>query len=131
MLATPSKGRTVNRIQRTALLASLLVAGAAASTDAAARGNVYWSIGIQAPIYPSGYVGTVVSNAPVMQSAPVWVVEPPAYYAPPPQVVYLPQPVYVPQRVVYRPVPYPVYSPRGYPKVKYRPVMHRWHGHDD
>ena len=119
----------MKRIHRIGVATALLALGIGAAGAAAARA-VYWSIGIHAPIYPAGSIGTVVSNAPVLQPAPVWVVEPPVYVAPPP-VVYVPRPVYVPQRVVYYPARYPVYAPYGYAKVKFKRGKPRWRDHDD
>lgn len=90
-------------------LFTLLAAGALAAGAAQARSDVYWSIGINAPVAGVG-VGTVVSNAPVYPSYPVAAV--PAYpvYGPPP-VVVVPQPVYRPAP---RYVAVPVYPQRGY-----------------
>jgi len=95
---------------RTALIAATLVL---AGAGAQAR-DVYWSIGINAPLQPGVSVGTTISNAPVYQAAPVYAYYPPApvvyaepvylpapVYVRPAPVVYLPQPYYVPQRVVY------------------------------
>ena len=119
----------MKRTHRIALASALLAGGLAAAGSAAAR-DVYWSIGIQAPIHPAGSIGTVVSNAPVWAPAPVWVVDAPVYVAPPP-VVYVPRPVYVAPRVVYRPAPYPVYAPYGVAKIKYKRGKPRWRDHDD
>jgi hypothetical protein len=81
---------------------ALAFAGAvfALASGAAHAGNVYWSIGINAPP-----IGTVISNAPVYSApAPVYYQPAPVYYEPAP--VYVPPPVvYVRPRVVYRPVP--------------------------
>ena len=93
---------------------AIALAGAACAlaTAAAHAGNVYWSIGINAPP-----IGTVISNGPVYAPAPVYVAPPPVvyepapvYYVPPPRVVYRPVPVVVAPRVVYRPVPAVVYG---------------------
>lgn len=119
----------MKRIQHIVLASAALAAGMAAAGNAAAR-DVYWSIGIQAPIYPAGSIGTVVSNAPVVAPAPVWVVDAPVYVAPPP-VVYVPRAVYVQPRVVYRPAyPAPVYAPYGVAKVKFK-SRPRWRDHGD
>ena len=83
-------------ITKSALAATALVLAAA---GAQAR-DVYWSVGINAPIQPGVSVGTVFSNAPVYQLAPVFYQPAPVYYQPAP-VVYLPQPYYAPRRVVY------------------------------
>ena len=96
-------------ITKSALAATALVLAAA---GAQAR-DVYWSVGINAPIQPGVSVGTVFSNAPVYQPAPVYYQPAPVYYQPAPvvyvdpvyyrpaPVVYLPQPYYAPRRVVY------------------------------
>ena len=92
-----------------ATLAGLLaLAGALAAGTAQARDNVYWSIGIHAPLDPYGAsIGTTFSNhRPVYAPAPVYVAPAPVYYyAPAPRVVYRPVPVYV--------EPAPVYVVRG------------------
>jgi len=106
----------------------LLLTGAALlGSGAAQAGNVYWSIGIQAPP-----ITTVVSNGPAYGApvyappvyAPVYPAVYPAVYAPvytpPPRVVYRPVPV------VYRPVP--VYRGHRYEHRDWRPHDHR---HDD
>lgn len=90
-------------MNKSALLAVTLVLAAA---GAQAR-DVYWSVGINAPLQPGVSFGTVISNAPVYQAAPVFYSEP--VYAPAP--MYLPAPVYVrPAPVVYWPQPY--YAPQ-------------------
>lgn len=104
---------------------TLMAVGATAALAAgpAHASDVYWSVGIQAPIGPGVSVGTVISNGygvpvlapPVYVPAPV-VYAPPPIYGPP---VYAP-PVYLP-RVVYGP---PVWA--GGRWVRY-PVHH--HGH--
>ena len=80
-------------VARTLLAAGTLVALAAGPARAS---DVYWSVGIHAPIGPGVAVGTVISNGgygvPVV--APVM--------APP---VYVPAPVYAPPPVVYAPPP--------------------------
>jgi hypothetical protein len=92
---------------------SALVAGALVLTAAGAHaGNVYWSVGINAPLQPGVSIGTVISNAPAYPAAPVYyqsapvvyaepVYVPAPVYASPAPVVYLPQPHYVARRVVY------------------------------
>ena len=98
-------------MNKSVLVAASLVL---AATGAQAR-DVFWSIGINAPLQPGVSVGTVISNAPVYQPAPVYyqpapvVYAEPVYYQPAPvfvrpaPVVYLPQPYYAPQRMVYAP----------------------------
>jgi hypothetical protein len=89
-------------IKKSALVAATLVL---ATAGAQAR-DVFWSIGINAPIHPGVSIGSVFSNAPVYQAGPAYyppapvVYAAPAYYQPAP-VVYLPQPYYAPQHVVY------------------------------
>lgn len=92
---------------KASLVAALAVAGALVTGAAQARDNVYWSIGINAPLDPYGAsIGTTISNGPVyVRPAPVYYPAPPVYYAPPP-VVYRPAPVYY--------VPPPVYVGGGY-----------------
>jgi hypothetical protein len=109
---------------KSALVAATLVLAAA---GAQAR-DVYWSIGINAPLQPGVSVGTVFSNAPVYRAAPVVYAEPVYYQAAP---VYMPAPVYVrPAPVVYWPQPY--YAPQ---RVAYvngwarHPGHARGHGH--
>lgn len=92
----------------------LAVAAGTLAPVAAQAGNVYWSIGINAPP-----IGTVISNAPVY--APVYSQPAPVYYPAP--VVY-PAPVYV------RPAPVvvaPSYVVGGWQRVEYRPPeWRRW-----
>jgi hypothetical protein len=109
-----------------------LAVAAALGSGAAQAGEVYWSVDIQAPVYPAGRIGTSISNAPrSYYAAPVVVVPQPVYYVPAP-VAYLPPPVYVPQRVVYRPYPvvYPTYG-YGPHKVKWKRGKHHGHHHGD
>jgi hypothetical protein len=120
------------------IAAVALSLGAAASAHAG--GNVFWSIGINAPLDPYGTtIGTTISNAPSYLAAPVYVQPAPIYYPPAP-VVYAP-PVYVQPHPVYM-QPRPVYvQPRPvvvYPRPVHiaapvwSPPRHRWHdrGHD-
>src|SRR5205814_8661092 len=88
-----------SNVMRKQIAIALASAACALATGAAHAGNVYWSVGINAPP-----IGTVISNAPVYAPAPVYVAPPPVVYEPEP-VVYAPPPVvYVPRpRVVYRP----------------------------
>lgn len=102
------------------LMAAVMSAGAWAASavvsEAEARDNVYWSIGIQSPGVAVG-----VANAP-----PV-VYGPPAYYYQPRPVVVYPRPVVVaPQPIYY----YDDHRPRHWKKGHRH---HRWHhgrGHD-
>jgi hypothetical protein len=91
-------------MNKSALVAATLCLAAA---GAQAR-DVYWSVGINAPLHPGVSVGTVISNAPVYRPTPIFYSEPVYYpepvYVRPAPVVYVPQPVYLPQRVVYAPV---------------------------
>jgi hypothetical protein len=116
----------VSTMRKTLILTALAATAALAALPARA-GDVYWSVGISAPIGYSGSVGTVVGNAPVYAPAPVYVAPapvyyapPPVYYAPPPSVYYAPAPVYVrPAPVVYgapvwAPAPYRHHHRRGY-----------------
>jgi hypothetical protein len=128
-------------ISSSKFLAALAVAGATVSGTAQAGGNVYWSIGIDAPLGGGASVGTVISNAPAYGPAPVYVqpapvyVPPPVYvrpapvvYAPPvyvaPSPVYVqPRPVYVQPRPIYvRPAPlvYQGWAPPGHAKKQWR-----------
>jgi hypothetical protein len=103
---------------------------AALSGGAAQARDIYWSVDIQAPVYPAGRIGTSISNAPrAYYAAPVIVVPQPVYVSAP--VAYLPPPVYVPQRVVYRPYPvvYPHHAYGAY-KAKWKHGKHRGR-HDD
>ncbi len=102
------------------LMAAVMSAGAWAATavvsEAEARDNVYWSIGIQSPGVAVG-----VANAP-----PV-VYGPPAgyYYQPRPVVVY-PRPVVVaPQPIYY----YDDHRPRHWKKGHRHHRWHDGHGH--
>lgn len=126
-----------------ALVAAALVT-VAAGTQAR---DVYWSIGIQAPLHPNVSIGTVFSNAPVYQPiyapAPAYYAAPvyapvPVYYRPAPIYYVAPQPQYRPARVVYQ----PVWVPPGHHKKKWKhrdgkhhrgePVYRdRRHDHDD
>jgi hypothetical protein len=116
-------------------LAALAVAGATVSGTAQAGGNVYWSIGIDAPLGGGGSIGTVISNAPAYRAAPVYVQPAPVYlpppiYVQPAPVVYAP-PVYVAPRPVYvqsRPVyvqPRPVYVQPRPIYLRPAPVVYR------
>ena len=112
------------------VLAAVAIAGTLAAGVAAARDNVYWSVGIHAPLDPYGAsIGTTISNArPVyVAPAPVYYAPPPVYVAPPP-VVYRPAPVYYAPAPVY--VPQPVYYDgwRGHHHHKKHWKKHRRHG---
>lgn len=113
---------------KTLTAATLMLAGALATGAAQAR-DVYWSVGINAPVAGVG-VGTVVSNVPHYgyHAAPPAYVQVPAYpvYQPAP-VVYAPVPV-----VRYRPAPPPRYVvvPQGYGHPYYHGHRHgKKHGH--
>lgn len=121
-----------------------LLAGAAllaGSGAAQAGGNVYWSVGIQAPLDPYGAtIGTTISNAPLYRPAPVVVVpaapvyvRPAPVYAPPVAVYYPPAPVVytAPRSIVVRPAPVYVARPPVYEGWHYRGQGPRWqHRHD-
>jgi hypothetical protein len=81
-------------------VAALAIVGALAAGVAQARSDVYWSIGINAPIDHGVTLGTVISNGPRYQPAPVYYAPRPIYYAPAP-VYYDARPVYVQPRHVY------------------------------
>jgi hypothetical protein len=94
-----------------------------AAAPAHAGGNVFWSIGIHAPLDPYGAtIGTTISNAPYWhRPAPVYV-QPAPIVVPPAPVYYRPGPIVV--------KPYPVYQP--YPRHYHaRPVVVHpgHHGH--
>ncbi len=100
---------------------SLAAAGLAMSNTAHARGDVYWSVGVDAPVMVGGNVHTEFSNAPQVR----YVQPQPVIVAPAPVVIQQPQPVYVqrpwcPPRVVYAPQPvvvvdrYPQYGGGGW-----------------
>jgi hypothetical protein len=94
-------------------LVALAIAAASGllSTGAAVAGDVYWSVGISAPV-----VGAVVSNAPHRHHGP------PVYYGPP-AVVYHTAPVYVaPRPIYYAPAPV-IVAPRHHHRQGWR------HGH--
>ncbi|MDE2400084.1 MAG: hypothetical protein KGL90_00260 [Burkholderiales bacterium] len=101
---------------------TLGVMGLLALAGAAHAGNVYWSVGVNAPV-----VGAVVSNAPHYYDA-----GPSYYYAPPPVIVQ--QPV-----VVARPYPFYGVAPVMYaPAPRWEPPRREWgerrhhhHDHDD
>jgi hypothetical protein len=92
-------------------LAALMAAGAAQ-----ARGDVYWSVGVNSPGVALG-----VASAP-----PVYVAPPPVYYAPPPPVYVAPRPVYYGPPPVYY-APRPVY--RAAPPVVVVPGYGYGYGH--
>jgi hypothetical protein len=104
-------------------LVAALALAAVASAPAQAR-DVYWSVNVQAPLYPSyptypmGAVSATWSN---VRPVPVYV-----------QPVVMPQPVLVmPAPVVYRPVVYRpvVVQPAPYPMVVYRHPYRHHKGH--
>lgn len=102
---------------------------AMAAAGAQAR-DIYWSIGINAPIQPGVTVGTVISNAPAYRPAPVYYEPAPAYYEPAPayyepaRIYYPAAPVFYAEPIYYRPaqvferparvvvLPQPYYAPR-------------------
>lgn len=96
-------------MKKSMLIAATLLASGLAWTSAQAS-DVYWSLGINAPLNGVGSVGTVIGNYP---RQPALVVQAPGYYGYP---VYQPvyQPVYRAPPVVYYPAParivYPGYS---------------------
>ncbi len=97
---------------------AVATASFALASGAAHAGNVYWSIGINAPP-----IGTVISNAPVY-SEPAPVVYPAPVYLPPP-VVYRPAPVVVAPSPVYYGAAPVVYG--GWERAGYYPrEWHRW-----
>lgn len=97
------------------LTSALLVLAGALGAGAAQARDVYWSVGIQAPVAGVG-VGTVVSNVPQY-----------GYHAAPPAYVQVPAyPVYQPAPVVYAPVPVVRYRPLPPPRYV---VVPQGHGH--
>ncbi|URI10907.1 hypothetical protein MW290_18170 [Aquincola tertiaricarbonis] len=119
-------------LRKTLSAVTLLSAGVLAAGAAQAR-DVYWSVGINAPVAGVG-VGTVISNAPPAR----YYSPPPARYYAPPAVVYQPAPVVaVPAYPVYQPAPVlyappvryyrPAPPPPAYVVVPQRAPRH-WHG---
>jgi hypothetical protein len=108
---TLSTGMQRTSVWARGLAALGLVAGAwalsTAGTQAHARGDVYWSVGVNGPGVSIG-----ASNAPVVVHQPPVYYQPPAYYYQPRPVVVQPAPVYYhrPPAVVYGPPV--VYAPR-------------------
>ncbi|MBT9502463.1 MAG: hypothetical protein IV092_14565 [Burkholderiaceae bacterium] len=88
-------------MSKTPFIAAAVLAAGLACGSAQAR-DVYWSVGINAPLNGVGHVGTVVGNYPGQA-----VVYQPAY-----QPVYQPVYQYRPAPVVYYPAPvvYPAYG---------------------
>ncbi len=103
------------------MIAALALVGSLAAAGAQAR-EVYWSVGIQAPLHSGVTLGTVFSNVPVYRASPVYYEEP--VYLPAP-IIYLPQRVYAPEPaypVYWEPPMYqqrPTYAPR---RVVYAPA---------
>jgi hypothetical protein len=105
----------MEQLMKKSVVIAIAAAACALATGAAqARGNVFWSIGINA-----APIGVAVSNGPVYAPAPVYV-EPAPFYAEPAPFYVEPAPVYAPApvvydapRIVYRPVPV-VVGPRYY-----------------
>lgn len=87
-------------------------------SDAQARGDVHWSIGVNTPGVAVG-----VSNAP-----PVYYGPPPVYYAPRP-IYYQPRPIYYgPPPVYYAPRPH--YRSGWGPHPRWERDRHdHWRGH--
>jgi len=103
--------------------AGAVAAGALfAASSANARGDVSWSVGINAPGIAVGVAAPPVYYAP----PPVYSRPAPVYYAPPPPVYYRPAPVYYgpPAPVYYGPGP-GYYRHQGY----YNRGHGRGHGH--
>lgn len=119
-------------VTKRSLIRAALLGGATllASAAAQARGDIWWSIGINAPLDPYGAsIGTTISNAPRhYHYGPPVVVAPPIYYQPAPiyyrpaPIVYAPPAYYRPAPVYYGPAPVHVH-PRHYDKHP------RWHKH--
>lgn len=99
-------------------LGAVLVVSSALGAGVAHAGDVYWSVGIDAPTDGAGRVRTHVGNVP---PAPRVVVPPVVVAAPPPVVVHPGYPVYAepPRPVIVAPAPI-VYE-RGWPEGR-----HRW-----
>ncbi len=115
---------------KSALIAAALVLAAA---GAQAR-DVYWSVGINAPLQPGVSIGTVISNAPAYRPAPVYYAPAPVYYPAAPvlyaeEVYYRPAPVLLrPAPIVYLPQPH--YAPRRVVYANGWAPSHRGHGRD-
>ena len=103
-----------------------------ASIGAQAR-DVYWSVGINAPVQPGVSIGTVISNGPAYRPAPMYYETAPVYYSAAPviyaePIYYRPAPVFVrPAPVVYLPQPY--YAPRRVVYAQGWAPSYRGHGH--
>lgn len=111
-----------SRSTKAAVAAGLALAALMASGTAQARGDVYWSVGVNSPGMALG-----VANAPpvYVAPAPVYVAPPrPVYYGPPP-AYYGPPPAYYAPRPVYRMAP-PVVVVPGY---GYERGHRHGHGH--
>lgn len=128
--------KEIDMIRKSVVLsAALALAGSLASVGAQARDDVFWSIGIQAPLHAGVTLGTVFSNAPVYQAAPViyaepvyqvaptWIQPAPVIYAPMPR--YRAQPVYAPLPVVYE----PRWHRRGHGQHHRQDYRQRYEGH--
>lgn len=102
-------------IRKTLTAASLLMAGVLCAGAAQAR-DVYWSVGINAPVAGVG-VGTVISNAP-------------SYGYQAPYVAVPAYPVYQPAPVIYAPPPVRYYRPAPPPAYVVVPqyAPRHWHG---
>lgn len=93
-----------------AAAAGLALAALMAAGTAQARGDVYWSVGVNSPGVALG-----VANAPpvYVAPAPVYMAPPPPVYMAPRPVYYGPPPAYYAPRPVYRVAP-PVVVVPGY-----------------
>jgi hypothetical protein len=116
-LKTPwSRTSAVARGLTLATLAAGAWALSAMGSQAHARSDVHWSIGVNTPGVVVG-----VSNAP-----PVYYAPPPVYYAPPP-VYYAPRPIYYAPRPIYYGPPPVYYAPRPVYRSGWGPAP-RWEG---
>lgn len=90
---------TMNNLRKTLAVTTLAVAGTLAA-GAARASDVYWSIGLNAPIHPGVTLGTVISNGPgyyggygggYYRPAPIYYAPAPVYYGPPAYYAYEPR----------------------------------------
>ncbi|TAL15441.1 MAG: hypothetical protein EPO01_18205 [Aquabacterium sp.] len=121
---TQATSRSTKRLLAAGVAALGLLAAGSAMAD-----NVYWSVGVSAPI-DGGRVRTHVGNVP--PAAPVVVAPAPVVYAPPPPPAYgypvaYPTAYYGAPRVVYAPPPV-VYG-RGFGWHHRHDDWRRWQGH--
>ena len=116
-LKTPwSRTSALARGLSIATLAAGAWALSAMGSQAHARSDVHWSIGVNTPGVVVG-----VSNAP-----PVYYGPPPVYYGPPP-VYYAPRPIYYAPRPIYYGPPPVYYAPRPVYRSGWGPAP-RWDG---